>query len=200
MVRRVAHLANRSIALLAALGFLAISLAFHNAGHTLSAFYNTPSIVPSAPGQLLRVEPYSTAVPAGARAWLILCTTESSLGAPAIGSAIVVAPERPSAGPRPVILWTHGTVGIARSCAPSNSADPFNGVPALPQGLAHGWVMVAPDYVGMGTQGVAPYLIGTGEAYSSLDAVRAAHHLSALSLTDQTVVWGHSQGGHAALW
>jgi pimeloyl-ACP methyl ester carboxylesterase len=60
--------------------------------------------------------------------------------------------------------------------------------------------MVAPDYVGMGTTGPTPYLIGTGEAYSALDAARAAHQLSGLSLSDQTVVWGHSQGGGAALW
>jgi acetyl esterase/lipase len=60
--------------------------------------------------------------------------------------------------------------------------------------------MVAPDYVGMGTPGPTPYLIGTGQAYSALDAVRAAHQLSRLSLSEQTVVWGHSQGGNAALW
>jgi hypothetical protein len=53
---------------------------------------------------------------------------------------------------------------------------------------------------GMGTEGASPYLIGACEAYSALDSVRAAHHLPALSLSNQTVVWGHSQGGHAALW
>ena len=45
-----------------------------------------------------------------------------------------------------------------------------------------------------------PYLIGAGQAYSALDAVRAAHQLSEVSLSDRTVVWGHSQGGNAALW
>jgi alpha-beta hydrolase superfamily lysophospholipase len=33
-----------------------------------------------------------------------------------------------------------------------------------------------------------------------LDAVRAAKELPALTLADRTVVWGRSQGGHAALW
>ena len=42
--------------------------------------------------------------------------------------------------------------------------------------------MVAPDYVGMGTKGPTPYLIGIGEPYSSLDAARAAHQLPGLSL------------------
>jgi len=99
-----------------------------------------------------------------------------------------------------LILWTHGTVGIARPCAPSLFKDLTAGVPAIPEALANGWVMVAPDYVGMGTKGPTPYLIGTGQAYSSLDAARAAHQLKGLSLSDQTVVWGHSQGGNAALW
>jgi pimeloyl-ACP methyl ester carboxylesterase len=112
----------------------------------------------------------------------------------------VLATKDLPSGPRPVILWDHGTVGIARSCAPSLFDDVTGGVPAVPQALEHGWVMVAPDYVGMGTEGPTPYLIGTGQAYSALDAVRAAHQLSELSLSNQTVVWGHSQGGNAALW
>jgi acetyl esterase/lipase len=61
-------------------------------------------------------------------------------------------------------------------------------------------VIVASDYVGLGTAGPHPYLIGQGQARSVLDAVRAAHQLSRLSLASETVVWGHSQGGHAALW
>jgi pimeloyl-ACP methyl ester carboxylesterase len=48
--------------------------------------------------------------------------------------------------------------------------------------------------------GIHPFLIGEGEARSTLDAVRAAHQLPDLDLGGQTVVWGHSQGGHAALW
>ena len=66
--------------------------------------------------------------------------------------------------------------------------------------LAQGWAMVATDYTGLGTEGPHPYLIGQGEGRSVLDAVRAAHQLTAVELADETVVWGHSQGGHAALW
>jgi alpha-beta hydrolase superfamily lysophospholipase len=33
-----------------------------------------------------------------------------------------------------------------------------------------------------------------------LDSVRAARQLPQLSLANRVVVWGHSQGGHAALW
>jgi acetyl esterase/lipase len=33
-----------------------------------------------------------------------------------------------------------------------------------------------------------------------LDSVRAAHELGDVTLADRTVLWGHSQGGGAALW
>jgi pimeloyl-ACP methyl ester carboxylesterase len=61
-------------------------------------------------------------------------------------------------------------------------------------------VIVATDYVGLGTPGPHPYLIGQGEARSVLDSVRAARQMPQLSLQHRTVIWGHSQGGHAALW
>ena len=61
-------------------------------------------------------------------------------------------------------------------------------------------MLVATDYVGLGTAGPHPYLIGEDEARSVLDAVRAAKQLKELTLAGRTVVWGHSQGGHAALW
>jgi hypothetical protein len=61
-------------------------------------------------------------------------------------------------------------------------------------------VLVGTDYTGLGTNGPHPYLIGEGEARSALDSVRAARQLPELKLENRTVVWGHSQGGHAALW
>lgn len=73
-------------------------------------------------------------------------------------------------------------------------------MPALEEIVARGWAVVATDYTGMGMAGDFPYLIGTGQAYSVLDAVRAARQLEAVELAEDTVVWGHSQGGHAALW
>lgn len=60
-------------------------------------------------------------------------------------------------------------------------------------------MLVATDYA-PNAQGVHPYIIGEGEARSALDAVRAARHMPELTLDEHTVVWGHSQGGHAALW
>jgi alpha-beta hydrolase superfamily lysophospholipase len=78
--------------------------------------------------------------------------------------------------------------------------DPFANVPALRQLIDNGWVYVATDYVGLGTAGPHPYLIGEGEARSALDSIRALRQMEGIRVGDDTVVWGHSQGGHAALW
>jgi pimeloyl-ACP methyl ester carboxylesterase len=73
-------------------------------------------------------------------------------------------------------------------------------VPALERLIAEKWVLVGTDYVGLGTGGGHPYLIGEPEGRSALDAVRATKHLPDLKIDPRTVVWGHSQGGHAAMW
>jgi acetyl esterase/lipase len=78
---------------------------------------------------------------------------------------------------------------------------PFDAtLPAFGELVERQWALVAPDYMGLGTTGPFPCLIGEGEARSALDAVRAARQLTGITLEDRTVVWGHSQGGHAALW
>jgi pimeloyl-ACP methyl ester carboxylesterase len=63
-----------------------------------------------------------------------------------------------------------------------------------------GWVVVATDYSFAEKAGPHPYLIGEGEARAALDSVRAARQMPELILDKRMVVWGHSQGGHAALW
>ncbi|WP_244242237.1 alpha/beta fold hydrolase [Nocardioides seonyuensis] len=73
-------------------------------------------------------------------------------------------------------------------------------MPGLDDVVEEGWAVVATDYTGLGTPGPHPYLIGAGEGHSVLDSLRAARQLEGLRLAPETVVWGHSQGGHAALW
>jgi uncharacterized membrane protein HdeD (DUF308 family)/predicted esterase len=199
-LRSGVHLAGRAAGLVVALALVGVSLLLHRTTSAPDAFYATPAAVPAASGVLIRTAPYTHAVPDDARAWLILYSTKTASGAPAVASAVVLAPKDPPAGRRPVVAWAHGTTGIDRGCAPSLNADPFGDVPAIARGLDHGWVVVATDYAGMGTGGVTPYLIGVGEADSTLDAVRAAHQMSQVSLSEQTVIWGHSQGGHSAIW
>ncbi|WP_380232195.1 lipase family protein [Kitasatospora paranensis] len=194
--------AAMAASLVVALALLALSAALHRASPSPTAFYTRPASVPATAGALLRSEPFTRAVPASAQAWKILYTTTRDDGVPAVASGIVLVSRSAPAGPRPVIAWAHGTTGVASSCAPSLLQKPFEAgaLPALDQIVANGWVLVATDYTGLGTAGPHPYLVGQGEARSVLDAVRAARHLATVHLSDQTAVWGHSQGGHAALW
>lgn len=155
-----------------------------------------------SPGTLLKADPFKGDFPGGARAWRILYTTEDQGGRPTVASGVVIASAEGRPGPTPVIAWAHPTTGVARGCAPSLLTRPFAGAqtPTLRRVLDAGWTVVATDYVGLGTQGPHPYLVGRSEGRSVLDAVRAARSIDKLELADQTVVWGHSQGGHAALW
>lgn len=153
------------------------------------------------PGTLLKSQVYKRGLPAGASARRILYTTTLSGGVPATASAVIVWKEQATEdNPRRVVVWAHGTLGAAPGCGASMQANPYADVPGLTALLDEGWVYVASDYAGLTTPGPHPYLIGDGEARSVLDAVRAAHDLTELTLSLETVIWGYSQGGHAALW
>src|SRR5262245_4997752 len=165
------------------------------------AFYDPPAEVPDRPGALLRSEPLAdVTLPAGVQGWRILYTTTVNDTTPATAVATVFAPIDPPAGPRPVITWEHGTTGLLQKCMPSLVSAPAMGIPALDRVASAGWVIVATDYSFAEMGGPHPYLIGEGEARAALDAVRAARQMPELTLDARTVVWGHSEGGHAALW
>jgi alpha-beta hydrolase superfamily lysophospholipase len=200
--RRRWWLAGAVVLLLAAGAAAVVALGRGGGARSPDAFYTPPAAVPATPGALVRSEPFTRAVPKGARAWRILYTTTRDDTTRAVASALVVAPTAPATRPRPVIAWAHGTTGFATRCAPSLLDQPFaaGGLPALDQVVARGFVVVATDYVGLGTAGPEPYLVGRPAARSVLDAVRAAHRMHELRLAGQTVVWGYSQGGAAALW
>jgi alpha-beta hydrolase superfamily lysophospholipase len=113
---------------------------------------------------------------------------------------MVLAPtgEAPPGG-RPVLAWAHGTTGLADRCAPSTDGAGELGV-LFASMLAEGYVVAATDYEGLGGPGLHPYLVGGSEGRSVLDAVRAARSLSEAGAGSQALIWGASQGGHAALW
>lgn len=153
-----------------------------------------------SPGELLRAEPFARDIPDDARGWRILYTTTGPNGEVRLASAVVAVARSRPAGASPVVAWAHGTTGIARGCAPSLLKNTFAFVPGWPDVLEQGWIWVAADYTGLGTGGSHPYLVGPAEGYAVLDAVRAARAIDGLDASSRTVAWGHSQGGHAALW
>ena len=103
-----------------------------------------------------------------------------------------------------IVVWAHGTTGVADQCAPSRQG--LNGNEHLLQALlASGYVVVAPDYEGLGEpdgQEAHPFLNVKSEAYSITDAVVAARYYLAgqgQKVSRQWMTVGHSQGGQAAL-
>lgn len=122
--------------------------------------------------------------------------TTRSDGAPAIATARVVLPSRPSSLRPSFAVVAHGTTGVADRCAPSlGSPDEMTRSLA-----ARGWPVIAPDYAGLGSPGVQGYGDNEDTARSVLDAARALRSLlPADALSAEPVLVGHSQGGGAVL-
>jgi alpha-beta hydrolase superfamily lysophospholipase len=174
----------------------------------IPSFYEPPRPLPrAAPGTIIRAETVVgvPGVPAGATVWRILYHSRSIYGADIAESGYVVAPAgRAPAGGRPVLTWAHGTTGFAGICAPSLfSMQGVGGVylvPGLADFLRAGFVIAATDYEGLGTPGIHPYLVGESGGRAVLDAARAARRLSGLRTSRTVIIYGHSEGGHAALF
>jgi hypothetical protein len=66
--------------------------------------------------------------------------------------------------------------------------------------MQRGWVVAATDYAGLGTPGIEGYLVGNSEAHDVLNSVRATRQISSAGAGSTFAVWGHSQGGHSALF
>lgn len=121
-------------------------------------------------------------------------------GKKAAATALVLFPNatQPKDGYR-VVVWEHGTVGGGDDCAPSkNLIHPRFKILAESL-LAAGYVIVAPDYEGLGTPGVHPYLNLSSAANSALTAVKAAKEHYGKQLSGDWMSIGQSQGGHASL-
>ena len=122
-----------------------------------------------------------------------------------MATALVFVPKTPEpANGWPIVAWAHGTTGVADKCAPSRQG--LNGTQYLLQKLlAAGYVVVAPDYEGLGEPSGKeshPFLNLKSEAYSITDAVVATRNYldkQGKKTAQQWVTVGHSQGGQAAL-
>jgi len=168
----------------------------------LEAFYRVPDPLGSGPpGSIIRSEPIPlvAGLPARVTAYRILYHSESITGTDIAVSGIVVVPGRPApAGGYRIVTWAHGTTGLAGACAPSKAGT--DAIPYLAQLLQDGYVVTATDYQGLGTDGISPYLVGQSEGQSVLDAARAARDLLGATASDEVLIFGHSQGGQAALF
>jgi hypothetical protein len=175
--------------------------------------YTPPDPLPAgAHGDLIWAQPVAQWWGSPRRAWQVLYLSAALDGRAIAVSGFVIAPPEGSDGDadgdRPVVAWAHETVGSADSCAPSRTFaaqertdDPGLAVAAQLTDLVDGGaVVVASDYEGLGTPGPHPFLVGESEGRSVLDAVQAARQLPGSGAGDDVLVYGASQGGHAALW
>jgi pimeloyl-ACP methyl ester carboxylesterase len=152
------------------------------------------------PGAIIRSEELKGSPP-GSKAWRVLYASTGLRGERIEVSGVIIAPELPPPpGGRPVIAWAHPTTGVHDNCAPSINPEFFDTIPHLPALIALDYVVAATDYAGLGTPGPHPYLVGESEGRSVLDAVRAAVNLPKTGAGPRFIPWGHSQGGHAALF
>ena len=158
-------------------------------------------ITAAEPGQILRLWPLEGGTIGNGKAYRVLYRSTASDGAPiAVSGALIIPDAPPPEGGRPVVAWAHPTTGVVERCAPTLLPDLSGTIPGLTEMLDRGWVVAATDYQGLGTPGPHPYLIGESEARAVLDAVRAARRLPDAHASRRFAVWGHSQGGHAALF
>jgi len=120
-------------------------------------------------------------------------------------TGVLLIPEGTApAGGFPVLMWAHGAVGGADQCAPSSDS-----VAALESTARHyaarGFMVVAPDYAGLGVDDVPHFfLVKEPTAYSVLDSIHAAIQYAednSISVNkDKVVMLGLSQGGQAVLF
>jgi hypothetical protein len=167
----------------------------------LTDFYDPPeSFRAHPPGALLRSEEFKGyKLPLNAHAVRIMYVSRALDGSPVAASGVVLIPagRRPLHG-WPVIVWAHGTSGVARMCAPSLMKDLEYGSEGLMPMVAAGFAVVATDYAGLGTPGVHQYdnkIAQANDVVYSVPAARAA----VPSLGRDWVAIGHSQGG-VAVW
>jgi acetyl esterase/lipase len=165
------------------------------------AFYQaTDSEIAGPVGSLIRKETRIGAA-AGAIAYRVLYRSTKPDGTPIAVSGIVIVPAgQPPAGGWPIVAWAHPTTGVVPRCAPSLALFVFQQMAGSRHLLENGYAIAATDYPGLGTPGPHPYLVGVSEARAVIDSVRAARSFPGLENSTRYAVWGHSQGGQAALF
>jgi acetyl esterase/lipase len=187
----------------AAAGVLALFLSL--GGDRAEALYDvSPGEIPGKPGTIIRIWPLEGGGPGmggQGQSFRILYRSTSPSGEPIPVSGAIFFPSGPApAGGRNIIAWAHPTSGVVPPCAPSLMPDNGGMMWNLGNMVGAGYIVVATDYPGLGTDGIHPYLIGESEARAVLDSVRAARDMPNTGASNRFVVWGHSQGGHAALY
>lgn len=181
------------------------------------AIYQTPAGLPpltaAGRGDVVRcaqgdvLDAASAAAQAEAAGATVVATTGVSVvkiayrtvrgdGSAAVTTATVWLPLNPRATPAPVALIARSTSRIADRCAPSHDRSPMANL-GLPL-AARGFVAIAPDFAGLGNEGVHAYLDNREAAAQLFDGVRALRDLVG-GVGEPVLALGYSQGGGVVL-
>lgn len=168
----------------------------------IESFYQVDAAqVSGPPGSIIRTEAMALPKLEHATVNRVLYRTMSSDGQPRVSSAMIFIPTSPApADGRRVVAWAHPTLGMGPACAPSRSSDPLLDMSFVQGMINNKWVVTATDYAGVGTEGTGRYLVGADEANDVAYSVVMAHNIPDAATSRQWAVYGHSQGGHSALW
>ncbi|NSC23246.1 lipase [Streptomyces albus subsp. chlorinus] len=161
------------------------------------------------PGSILHAEPttfqYWPGVPGNASAWKITYRSTDASGRRNAVSGTVLVPRDGGSGPRPLITYAVGTVGMGDQCAPSAGfpSGTTAEAPLINAALVRGWAVAVTDYEGLGTPGDHTYTVARAEGTAVLDAARAAQRLPGarklgVGPRSPVGVMGYSQGGQAS--
>jgi dipeptidyl aminopeptidase/acylaminoacyl peptidase len=164
----------------------------------LPKFYAVPGNLPAKPGKLIKSERIKSPDLDGTLYRVMYTSTDLNDDAIAVTGLVAIPDGEAPKGGFPVVSWAHGTAGMADKCAPSIAGG--GAAPETNKLLARGWVVVASDYQGLGTPGLHPYIAGENAARNTIDIVRAARTFKSANASSDYVIWGHSQGGHTALF
>ena len=176
-------------------------------GHNFAFdFYNTAAnFSTSQPGSLLKLEvldPVPLDVKAGTTVYRMQYTSRDLDGSPLPATGFIAfpyAPVKQNSNTYPLVAFAHGTSGIYRGCAPSNSPSLYD-YDSWQFLTERGYAVVATDYAGLGNNYTlhkyCSYPAQVNDIYYSTIAARKAFKGI---FTDDWMAVGHSQGG-GAVW
>ncbi|MCJ1261429.1 hypothetical protein MMC22_001293 [Lobaria immixta] len=176
-------------------------------------FYRVPDGTEDAPaGALLKLQidanTSTYTVPPSTAVSRIIFQTKTLNGSTVPASAYILWPYlpriQPDGGGYPVIAWAHGNSGGFPNCAPSHIRNLWYQFITPYILVLQGYVVVAPDYAGLGVGEGAnqrpvrhQWCTSPSHANDLFYSVQAAQSAFKV-LSKQFVVVGHSQGGGAA--
>lgn len=169
----------------------------------LSDFYVAPALMPKISGHLIRQETLAQdqAIDGAAdNVRLLYSSTEgiADQGIIAVSGTLHLPNGDAPDGGWPLLVWSHGTVGVSDLCTPSWSKRSPRDLAYLSYWLGQGYAVAASDYQGLGTIGTHPYMAVRPMAYNNLDLIRAVQAAD-FPVSSAVVITGQSQGASASI-